>query len=210
MGRDLTSSHGSMSNAASVIRIQDKVRIVSPQFFVRCGYPLSKALVKANHITSEQKEAIYDLLKKFDISTPRITGDLFAWSKEAEKRWGPYDKILDILAEVVLVRESFGGKERQVFSEEVPNFKGVLARVIGKRTVKTGRYYSPAGGYDYWSGMYESEPGGLANMKTHVILECSFCDYNLSYNGKRDFEIEKCHVEKVTRSVEDGELLIEL
>lgn len=193
-----------------MIRVQDKIRIINPQIFVRCGYPLSKKIVKETIITAEQKEAIHTLLDKFNIRRPLDSTLFLRHDKQDNKKWGSYDKILDVLASAVLFQNCFGGKQRQVFSEEVPELKDVHARVLGRRVVKTGKYYAPYSGYDSWTGEYDYEPGGLSDMKTHVILECCFCDYGLTYNGKCEFEIEKCHVEKVSRSVEDGELLLEI
>lgn len=196
-----------MSKPDSIIRVQDKIQIVNPLIFVRCGYPLSKKLVKETIITEYQKKLIKDLLRNFGICFSNSS--LFG-PPEKSTKWTTYDKILDLLAGSVLAQKGYGGRQRQVFTEEVPEFKGVQARVVGRRVVKSGRYYGASGGIDSWTGECDWEPGGLADMKTHVILECYFDGYEHHYNGSTRFEIEKCHVEKVTRNKEDGELLIEV
>jgi hypothetical protein len=49
---------------------------------------------------------------------------------------------------------------------------------ISKRVVKTGTYYGPSGGYDSYSMEYDYECGGLADMKTHVIIRTHSGDFH--------------------------------
>lgn len=64
----------------------------------------------------------------------------------------------------------------------VVDLTGQVQTVYGKRTVRTGKYYPPytRAGWDYEP---EHEPGGLEDMKTHVLLQTGVG------------EIETCDVE---------------
>lgn len=56
-----------------VIRVGDKVKVVNPMIFVRCGYPLTKQLIIDTVMTKEQKNAIIELLRtKFNIHSSLV------------------------------------------------------------------------------------------------------------------------------------------
>jgi hypothetical protein len=179
-----------MSKRKNIIRRYDNVRIVHPNVFVRCGYPLTKKIMK-ERMTPEQLEAVVTMFKAFGIqSRPEIAFDL------SKKRESSYDKVIDIIAERMLFGEQWGGAERQIYTEHRPELKGQTFQVIGKRVVKTGTY-QPASSYQGYYDMYpEYEPAYLDGCETHVILELNHCEDITVY---RNLEIERCNVELITQ-----------
>lgn len=155
----------------TVIRVGDKVMIVNPRFIVRVGYPLTfKDLIPEfeNHPKLDEAASLLGIL--FTNRKSKIARDFIVGCSKA----------------MVRVR-GFGGKERQIFYQDGIPFhlhEHEVTEVFGKRVVKTGIYYPPTGGYDYF-GEYDREPGGLSNERTHILLMTVFG------------EIESTDVEKV-------------
>jgi hypothetical protein len=141
-----------------VYRKGDTVRIVTPEFFVRCGYE--------RNLSSE----IDVVLEKF---TAGIQGLMLEAGVPEESRTCRHRettvgrvlyRIAAELAHARLQESGYGSKTRKIYTAEEPEYAGRKATVWGKKTVKTGRYYAPYG----WGDDYE--PGGLDNEQTHVIL----------------------------------------
>lgn len=190
----------SMSKRPKAYQTYDRVRIVNPLIFVRCGYPLNKKRVRETLITPEQEEAVRVMLRKFDLYYDYPIEELLT---TPSKKDTVVEKILDVISGFLLLQHGFGGKERTIHTEERPELKGAILRVINKQVVKTGTYYAPSYTYDYYNGGHEWEPGGLNDMKTHVILE-GIIDDSTIWTDKDSIKIEQCHVERVVR--EDFEL----
>lgn len=155
-----------------VYHVGDFVRVVNPRFVVRVGYPLVwTALIEE----VEKSPHFEETRKAFGISN---------------HHFATRDLVRGICMALVRTR-NWGGKERRLHYAdwEIPetHWKGLEQEILGKRIVKTGDYYPPSGGTDYW-GDYEHEPGGLANERTHVLLLLG-CG-----------EIEACNVELVRRA----------
>ena len=51
-----------MSKRKNVIRVGDKVKIITPEVFQRVGYPLTTDMIKESHITDEQKQLMNKLM----------------------------------------------------------------------------------------------------------------------------------------------------
>lgn len=187
----------------SVIRIGDRIKVITPLFVERVGYPLSfkDGCEKAEELYSDKIKSFLDDL--FPKESSKIKGMILsvdtAWNKTVV-----YDKIVKALAYYYLQIEGFGGKERKLFLKERPRFKDDYFYVSNIGIFQTGTYFPPSGVYDYF-GESDWEPGGLDNRKTHKILQLTRSKYLIlpySYNGneKLDFEdlcIEACNVEKV-------------
>jgi hypothetical protein len=198
-----------MSERKDVIRRHDRVRILNPQIFLRCGYPLTKKMIK-DTITKEQMDSIHEMFRKFNINT-QVPEDvksclLFDYTKFDDKA---YQAVLNVMAGVLLRKQGWGGRERCIYTEHKPVFFNATGTVYEKRVVKTGVHHSGGCSYDYYSGGYDFDPPFLGNEETHVILEIS-TDFMGEYPGGHRMEIEKCHVEKVSKTDRDPVYLEEL
>ena len=178
-----------MSKRKNVIRINDRVRILNPQIFVRCGYPLTVQIVKDTIITQKQKDAIWTMLEAFNIPNipDRVQDNYFVFTKADNKT---YEKILHDMAWVVLGQKGWGGKDRKIYAEYKPELLDREFQVISKRVVKTGTHISGHSYRDYFSSYDEYDPPYLMNEKTHIILK-------LSSDTFTDKEIEQCCVVKI-------------
>lgn len=98
--------------------------------------------------------------------------------------WKPGENFSHEFIKAIAMRRvkerGFGGNERSIHyideSEDALYYKylgaGIMypKKVVGKRVAKTGTYFPPTnGGYDH-DGYYDGDPGGLSDMKTHIIL----------------------------------------
>ena len=170
-----------------IIRVGDKVKIIKPEFFVRCGYPL--CLQDACDIVKETyKEKICDFIQNIGITTTK----LFSTIENDNDFLNTFDKIVKALAYDYVRANKFGGAERTIhtITEEVFQNKFMIVKEI--QLVKTGIYI---GTYSFG---YEGEfdPPYLSDQKTHKILTLDTPQYHyqISYNG---FKIEDINVEKV-------------
>ena len=74
----------------------------------------------------------------------------------------------------------FGGRERSIHyidesdDELFYKYLGTCTmypkKVVGKRMAKTGTYFPPTNGWVDESGYFDGDPGGLDDVKTHIIL----------------------------------------
>ena len=149
-----------------VFRYGDTVKIINPEFFVRCGYPLTLEDAKERLVSQKQREMICALLNenycidKIGYAEPTID-DLSFRDVDSHSF---YHKILDEVAYFQLYKARFGGSERKIYTKRLDNLLNHEAVVISKRTVKTGTrvngYYDEDGG----------SPPYLSQEKTHIIL----------------------------------------
>jgi hypothetical protein len=157
-----------MALRKNVIRVGDYVKIINPELVLRCGYPLTKKIVKDTIITAEQKDSIHGVLKSFGvIPLPDILDFDNALSNSDYEN--SYDKILDILAYEVLKKKGYGGKEKRLRTIKRPSLQDKFRYVIERKVVKTGDYNN---GYrhNYFGGHDDYEPPYLSNEKTHVLF----------------------------------------
>lgn len=158
-----------------VYRRDDRVRVIIPRVFERCGYPMS--IQDAREEISKMREGdklIYDLIQSFGIDI----------------RYGNvYGKIVNALAYGLLHTRGFGGPERTIHTVERPEIKGQIYRVTDKFVVKTGIYRRGS------SDPEDPEGPSLRNVKTHTILRVESIDAGFNYDY---FSIEATNVERVT------------
>jgi hypothetical protein len=165
----------------NIIRKNDHVTIVNPEIVVRWGYPLCKQIVKDTLISQKQKEALYALLRAFDLPRPpnqgkELTGDLFGGWLDGLIASTPdttaHDKILDVLSYEVLKKKMFGGKERKLYTEHRESLREARGEVVDKKVVQSGTY-KPGGSYvsGYYGDEYDYEPPYLAIAKAHVLCK---------------------------------------
>jgi hypothetical protein len=166
-----------------------------PKVFVRCGYPLTAQKIKDEVITQEQKDAIITMLKAFDMSYGEADLAAFGVTSIGTET---YDKVLHTLSMAVLEQKSWGGRDRKIYVNPVPEYLNLICYVENKRVVKTGIYTPGSGRYRGYDEDWEYEPAYLSGEKTHVILKLYVDDYGTDLPVGRVFEIEQCNVEKIT------------
>ncbi|WP_156436096.1 hypothetical protein [Bradyrhizobium pachyrhizi] len=134
-----------------VYRVDDQIRIVTPKFVERVGYPLTWSMLSEE---IENHPQLDDAMRLFGIVAPR------GWTRR--------DFVCGV-ARALVRHRGFGGRERAI--HYLPNTEAYAGRhtlVFGKRCVRTGIYFPPSG-FDDWY-----EPGGLDDAKTHILLSTAF------------------------------------
>lgn len=140
----------------------EKIKIITPNLFVRVGYPLTPEIVMETH-----REEVERLVS---IASRAIQGTPPAGLLDTEPYLTPRANQLLTMAvcSFILNRERFGGPDRKIYEKLEPSLLDKVVTVTEKHFVKTGKYYGPSGGYSYW-GEYDYEPGGLKDEKTHCV-----------------------------------------
>lgn len=131
---------------------------------------MTKEIVKDKLITDEQKTVIRSLVGFRTMPEPFFVRENPRYVDRA------YERILDELAYVILNREGFGGKNRQLFTEMKESLRNAQGYVNQKKIVKTGEYYPPTSYQGYFDDYPEYEMGGLKREKTHVLCKLSVFD----------------------------------
>lgn len=172
------------------LKVDQRVRIVQPLRFLRCGYPMSLAdgekFVRDNF--SPQITALFEAVRG-----TAVTHLLNSWTTDRDR-----DAVVRRLAHAHLQVKGFGGKQRTLHTEELPELTGGEFIVSSIRRCQTGvrepGYYDPEEG---------GEPAYLTELQVHTILEG--CDvwpatsqtgttiHGPLFNGP--FAIEACHCE---------------
>jgi len=203
----ITSNHPSrwVAKHSEIIRVQDFVKIDNPLMFVRCGYP--KCLESETAVVlKEYGDKIDVLLEATTVVSgvnPLVPGMTRTISLRGDDRWeNEREKIAKTIAYSRLKLHGFGGRERTIYTKEMPELAGCIVMVDSIKYVKTGKYYPPCDGENY-EGEYDWESGGLENEKTHKILSIRFSCYCPDPRPLRlklednPLAIEDCNVIKV-------------
>lgn len=167
------------SRKSPVFHKGDKVKIIKPEIFVRCGYPKSKLDFP---VSLEEREKIKSLLVSFVASS-----EFYDYRYDCS-----LDKICDEVSYLRLLKNNFGGYERKIHTFHNDRYIDIIGEVISKRIVKTGTYDYGYLGYDG-----DSCPPCLKNESSHIILTL-----NVSYSYSASlpyiiFEIEETNVIKI-------------
>jgi hypothetical protein len=179
----------------NIIRKGDRVKVVNPEFFIRCGYPMTKEDVLRSVLKTGDVKKIEDFLSDFGIYQHffAIPGTDIKHTLETRAYTQVFDRVADALAYGILAAKRFGGRERKVFTEKKEQYLNAEGTVVGRKVVNSG-YYQPG-----WSDEYEGEPAYLTNQKTHVIF-----DVELDYNPEQKIwypytclQIEKTNLQKL-------------
>jgi len=181
----------------NIIRIGDTVKIIDPEFFIRCGYNLCLSEV-TEKIIKERKEEIEQFIDKF-FKFNMIPNEIFGFMSD-ENISDTGKEIAKALAYKQIQLEGFGGKERKIFTETKEEYKNKLFKVTDIKYHQTGTYYPPSGGYSYYSDDWDYESGGLKNMKVHKILYLWPYDIGFFDIPFGDLSIETIHVEKINEN----------
>ncbi|WP_372395228.1 hypothetical protein ABMY26_07095 (plasmid) [Azospirillum sp. HJ39] len=165
----------------NVIRVGDKVRILDPRLFIRCGYPLCHKDVMAD-LEENRSADVQAVAEKFGIAGQGVVRD----------------RLVSALAYGILRSKRFGGYERSIhLTDPRDHLGGLVATVADKAVVVTGSYFPPSGHCD------DYDPGGLDGAKSHVILTLyAWDDHHPDLDRIRSSDsrirIPASHVEKVT------------
>jgi len=166
--------------------IGEKVKIIVPKEFIRCGYPLSIEVIKQTR-GKEVSEKIYNAalaIGALSDKTPAYIDKDFGVIRSVDnidlhpnldqnirEYLTPriYRNLEFAVCSTILEQERWGGSERAIHEIDRPALAGLVGTVTKKEIVKTGQRYAASGGYDGYSGEYDYEPGGLYDMKTHCV-----------------------------------------
>lgn len=170
----------------SKIKVGDLVRIVNPQIFVRCGYPLC---VKDVMESIDQNIAIDAIKRLTGIPDQRP----FKITSKVERAIRDINKGL---AYALMLSKGFGGSERKIYTREEPSHLNAIVKVESKRQVVTGTRY-PGCGPGYYGD--EAEGPSLENQQRHTLLKFWPVTFEaVLLSDSTDYlEIEQIHVEKV-------------
>lgn len=200
----------------NIIRAGDYVRIIKPDMFVRCGYPLSKKQAMED-VSKLFGNVIDDLIYSIDHGDEFLTKDTdghYRWEKTITldgvewKKDKCYREIIGALAHRRLMHKRYGGNERTVHTENKPDLINMKATVVGIKFVQSGYYNTGYSGLSY-EGEWDGEPAHLSNNKTHKILKLDFySNYEIDEYGvgqlvmladNSDFEwVEATNVKKIS------------
>ena len=170
-----------------IIRVGDTIKILDPQLFIRCGYPLC-----LRDMESEVEEYFENIIEDLTYSVGRgnqfmqrndkglyldqskVKNSSFGSSRQS-RHSREYYKILRELASVRIKVKNFGGNDRKIYTEKYEMSKDKEALVAKVKFVKTGLRVSGSSNYDSYSGHNDYDPPYLENEKTHKILELNLC-----------------------------------
>jgi hypothetical protein len=104
----------------NIIRYGDYVKVIVPETFVRCGYPLTLQIVKDTLITPEQKDAIRKMMIVFGPNPTRTCEDLF---REIIRNGSKvYDNILTVMAKCVIADKGWVGENVKYIRKTNQNY----------------------------------------------------------------------------------------
>lgn len=185
-----------MPRRQDIIRVNDVVKVITPIFFIRCGYPLDVRTEK-ERILNEEREKLVALLmdmglknkcghRVFETAMRKIAGEI------------AYCRIRD---------QHFGGCERTIHSEELKHLEGKTGLVISIKFCKTGVYQRGVGYTELFGcGDVDYDPPCLKKESTHKILEISMLEATADNYDPMAFDvfesvrkIEVIHTQKFHR-----------
>jgi len=190
-----------------IIRVGDTVRIINPEFFIRCGYPMSfKDACRI--VEKEHKDRIAEFIRGFDFTTYTNKGSGLLGFPISEEKWEDnrtFSKIVGALAYEYVRAKRFGGTERKIYTKHCPDYKDKRMTVEYIKFFQTGNYVRGSGeSYDSYAGEYDYDPSFLEDQKTHKILGLCPLDAVFFFHPDKnvdDYIIESIHVEKVFENV---------
>jgi hypothetical protein len=171
----------------NIIRIDDEIRVKKPNFFIRCGYPLS--LKEACKIIKEKcHKEINEFINKFNFNPLYYSLSLLDNNEYQDTK--TFREITSTLAYDYMRSKNFGGSERQIYTEEFPQYKNKLMIVDNIKFVKTGIYVPGSHYIPYES---EEDPAHLINVKTHKLIHVYLNESILSFKkDKHEFTVKTC------------------
>lgn len=184
----------------TVYRKGDTIRILRPRVVVRVGYPKTVE----DYLPEQSREMLVaEYLLRGQTLEQAIASAEVDIAFNLKKLDDPHPKVAWVAAYLRAKGDGFGGRERTIHFEDLSYWQGsqwmrlddpdfTLTKcdtkafkpfeeiVVSKRVVKTGTYYPPSGG-GYGTGWSEDDywydPGGLDDMKTHVIIGTRYGEF---------------------------------
>lgn len=185
-----------MPKKKNIIKVGDWVKIINPEFFVRCGYPLCLADTR-EEMTEQHGKEVDDFICK--ILKFESKADIL-FNSSSYKREACRFKIIDALSRFDIYLKGFGGRERKIYTKHIPDHQGKIYRVFEK-SFKVSGVYVPGFSHTGYNGEYDYEPAYLDRPKRHNLLHLSSYtveNWTLSiYDDSQLNIIEDIHVEKV-------------
>jgi len=178
------------------IRKGDRVKVITPHRFIRCGYALTPDML-IDELVNNHSEEILTLVKSLGIETTQFRKtNILPFNDKIDPDRNGMSKLLHALAYLMVASRGFGGKDRMIFSEYFEHLDQAVCKVTATRQVMTGKYYGPSGGYTtgYDGGDYWDQPGGLEDRKSNKILRVDITnnDFIIShpdpYNNDQSWE----------------------
>lgn len=139
----------------------DEVWIIKPDFFIRCGYPLSYKMLARDY---KYHPKLFEALGLFGLDHG---------NRDLNHR--ERDQLGDVLAKIAVRQREFGGPQRRIYTQAISGYQDTLVKVTGKLVVRTGDYYKPNTKLTrvrkYEGRLHMNGRGGLDNANSHVILK---------------------------------------
>lgn len=157
-----------------VYRVGDHVRIINPRIVKRVGYNLVWTDLVEEVENDPHVHEAYKILTGMPPKKRIKPKDHPSELSFLEFGYKLPSEFVRAVARMRVEERGFGGRERKIFFKDISNhlYRPIDQRteIYGKRVAKTGLYYPPWSHYDEYTGEHDAEPGGLEDMKTHVIL----------------------------------------
>jgi hypothetical protein len=151
-----------------IIRVGDKVKIIKPEFFVRCGYDLTFESAM-EQVEEKYSEKILGFINEFNsVKIPSIL------IRECDYRGHAFERIVKALAYELIRNQMKDGNERKIITELEEERLNKECTVRHKFHVHTGIYNK---GHYYKHSAFDGgdyDPPFLSNLKVHTILQLDF------------------------------------
>ncbi len=183
-----------MSKKKDIIRVGDKVKILRPAFIYRWGYDNN-----LQDVSEEVLEKYKPQMRKFLQEISDAEGFSTTIRPLYDLPMNFFNRMASSVAYFIVGKRMRNGAVRKLFyitdedkgpmgwlNHDYP--EGSIHGVAEVKTVKTGRYFGPSGGYDSGYDYNDWEPGGLSNEKTHKLLRVGYTN-----NWIEAINVEKVH-----------------
>lgn len=184
------------SKKKHVYRVGDEIWVNKPRVVDRVGYPKSTwdYLPEDNDFNCHLAELLLTGFSLEHVLHIAEVNKLFP-----DKNFKSSYKTRNLASYLRAKEDGFGGTERSIHFKDLEywsgcshpeydeymlsmrvslkNFKRFQAKVLSKRVVRTGTYFPPSKYYDSYEDYYECEPGGLFNVKSHVIINTDYGEF---------------------------------
>lgn len=188
---------------AKYLKVGDRVEVVTPKEFIRCGYPLT-----IRDILETRSEIIEKIA--FDaavaIGLAKKTLPIFSWggvSDESYKSELAWKTLRLAVAQKIISDENFGGNERIVVEAENERLAHIHVGkqykwvIVDKKFVRTG-VHETDWDYDEFSERRYISGNHLSNIKQYCVydIECESCSMH--------YRILSMHVKRVDDQVHNS------
>lgn len=146
------------------MKVGSKVQITTPDFFERCGYPISFKEAKDKLIADVYLKTglyLHDALATYFPFLDTKFNLFYSKSKEVSE-------IIDLMTRCYLREDlRYGGDDRKVFTINLPEHKDKFAFIHRRKVVYSGTFEA---------NDYEDGGNQLVNRKCHVLFALQICD----------------------------------